>query len=171
VNSKQSKGDSLDAKSRARRVRNIAARRLDPECVAEVIEMVVGRKDGGRLAARMNCADDLVLECVGALVGGEHSSGSSEEGIVRDDRVHIETKRGEQLGGPLEPLVAVGNGTVRVAEVHVFVLSECLHPRRVKAWFVAEAVTEDLETAATSRKASRAMGIERMTRSGAQGDV
>jgi len=117
---------------------------------------------------RVDGADDLVLERLGALVRGEHASGSPEEGVVRDDRVDGEAKPGQQTGGPLEPEVAVCDGTVGVTQVHELVLAERLHPGRIEARLMAEAMPEYLEAATAGRKPvqstmDRADGMPRST--------
>ena len=105
------------------------------------------------------------------MVRGEHASGSPEEGVVRDDRVDGEAKPGQQTGGPLEPEVAVCDGTVGVTQVHELVLAERLHPGRIEARLMAEAMPEYLEAATAGRKPSRARWIERMACRGAQRHV
>src|ERR1039458_5336880 len=135
----QRQGDPLDTEADACGVGNIAVRRLDPEPDPEKIDMIVGRGDGRRFGVRVYGADDLVLERLGALARGEHPSSSPEEGVVRDDRVDGEAKPGQQIGGPLEPEVAVGDGTIGVTQVHELVLAESLHSGGIEARFVAGA--------------------------------
>ena len=50
-------------------------------------------------------------------------------------------------------------------------MAERLHPGRIKARLVAEAVSEDLEAATAGGKASGAQGIERLACRGAQRHV
>src|ERR1700674_4411524 len=74
--------DAVDTEAEARRVRHFAVVGLDAEGAAEVVEMTVGRGDSCLPLDGVHRGDDLVLELLDALVGGQHPTGPTEERVV-----------------------------------------------------------------------------------------
>src|SRR5665213_2706535 len=105
--------------------------------------MTVRRDDRRRVFDRADGMHQLVLQDLGALSHCEDPAGSTEEGIVRDDRFGVKSDAGEHGKPTIYPLVAMPSRSLRGAEVDELVLAKRLHASRIDAWLVAKAVAED----------------------------
>ena len=78
----QCQGDALQPKADARAMRGLAVRGTDPESVAEVIEMIVARGDGGGPFDAGHGNDQLVFEVLLLLGGRHHPAAAAEERVI-----------------------------------------------------------------------------------------
>ena len=125
----------------------------DVEVHPEMIAVVVAGRNGdpGSVLA-VHRHEQLGLEVLGRLVGGEHAAGAAEEGVGRGRPPHREAEVGEQIGGARDPGVTVRDGRPVRADADDLAHAEGLHPRRVRGGLAAEAVAGDVDPSAVARQ-------------------
>ena len=138
--------------------------RRQPELRGEVVLVVVERGQRRRLLAR-DLHEQLELQLLLALVGGEHAPAAAEERVAGAVALGGEAEPREQLEAALRPRVAPGEHVVGRAEPHDLALVEHLHPRRVLGGLVAKhpaAAGVDDDAAGRQRPARRDGRIDRV---------
>src|SRR5207302_3813341 len=130
VSAEQRERDALKTEPEAGRVRARAVLELDPVCGGEVLLVVVEGGEGRRLGAGY-LGEDLELELLRALAGGEHPAATPEEGVRGDVELDLQPDAAEQLEGALAPGVAPRANGVRFSDPNQLALVEHLKPGRI----------------------------------------
>ena len=79
----ESECNSLETKADTRTVSRLAGSRVNVKSPAEMVLVVVAGSTRGRLVVGTDRNQQLHFESLVALIGGEHTAGAAEEGIVR----------------------------------------------------------------------------------------
>src|SRR6185437_12751833 len=120
----EGKGDSFEAKSDARGVRDFTIRGSDVERRAEMVLMVVAGNNRRQLLRRGYGNDNLELQRLLLLARREHGATTSEERVVGNHGLRIEADGGKHCLASLEPQVPELLYVGRCSRANIF-----MHPK------------------------------------------
>src|SRR5581483_10439867 len=136
----QRQGDALDAEADAGGVGDVARAGDDVPGAAEQVAVIVEPDAGRRTLRRGDRHQQLELEALFALAGGEQTAGPAEKRIVGDLDVERQAERGDDLLAALHPALAEFERLAGCTQPHVLALAKHLHARRIDRRLVAEDV-------------------------------